>query len=306
MTVRTQPQPRFIVDTEDERSTSWPDGSTIFVKATQSHYILIDGGFILLSSVAGSGTVNSGAANRLAYYSALGTAVDDLAAITASRALVSDGSGLPTASSVTSTTLAFLDATSSVQTQLNAKAATNLSNVASVSVDVPMNSHKLTGLAAGTSNGDSVRYEQLPGVAGTITVWVSYTPTMGGFDTLTSSVWWKRNGDTLTVQGWGTSPTFSATNLSITLPGALAIDSAKIGTTSGRQLVGLGSIAQSGGTTDIIRIFFDGSDTAKVYFGNGAGGTTEFSKRTASSFFGAGTPTTAAFRFELPISGWSI
>lgn len=45
----------------------------------------------------------------------------DAAAITPARALVSDANGIPTHSTVTSTTLAFLDATSSVQTQLNAK-----------------------------------------------------------------------------------------------------------------------------------------------------------------------------------------
>ena len=44
-----------------------------------------------------------------------------LAALTASRVLVSDGSGVVTPSSVTSTTLGYLDATSSVQTQLNGK-----------------------------------------------------------------------------------------------------------------------------------------------------------------------------------------
>lgn len=42
------------------------------------------------------------------------------ASLTASRALVSDANGLPTASSVTSTTLGYLDATSSIQTQLTA------------------------------------------------------------------------------------------------------------------------------------------------------------------------------------------
>ena len=31
------------------------------------------------------------------------------------------------------------------------------------SANLPMNSHKLTGLAAGTTNGDSVRYEQISG-----------------------------------------------------------------------------------------------------------------------------------------------
>lgn len=54
-----------------------------------------------------------GAAAAIAY--------SKLAALTASRVLVSDGSGVVSASSVTSTTLGYLDATSSVQTQLDAK-----------------------------------------------------------------------------------------------------------------------------------------------------------------------------------------
>lgn len=48
-------------------------------------------------------------------------ALSKLATVTASRALVSDGSGSISASSVTATTLGYLDATSSVQTQLDAK-----------------------------------------------------------------------------------------------------------------------------------------------------------------------------------------
>ncbi|CAB4199978.1 hypothetical protein UFOVP1351_18 [uncultured Caudovirales phage] len=49
-------------------------------------------------------------------------AFSKMAALTASRVLVSDGSGVVSASSVTSTTLGYLDATSSVQTQLDGKA----------------------------------------------------------------------------------------------------------------------------------------------------------------------------------------
>lgn len=45
----------------------------------------------------------------------------DAAAITPARALISDANGIPTHSTVSSTTLAFLDATSSVQTQLDGK-----------------------------------------------------------------------------------------------------------------------------------------------------------------------------------------
>ena len=47
-----------------------------------------------------------------------------LAALTPSRVLVSDGSGIVGPSAITSTTLGFLDTTSSVQTQLNGKQAT--------------------------------------------------------------------------------------------------------------------------------------------------------------------------------------
>lgn len=57
-------------------------------------------------------------------------ALSKLAAVTASRVLVSDGSGLVSASSVTSTTLGFLDATSSIQTQLNATEKTANKGVA--------------------------------------------------------------------------------------------------------------------------------------------------------------------------------
>ncbi len=88
-------------------------------------YYVGDGAYAQVAGGGGgSGTVNTGAINRLAYYPGNGTIVDDLTAITANRALISNASGLPIASTVTSTTLAFLDATSSVQTQLNSKQAT--------------------------------------------------------------------------------------------------------------------------------------------------------------------------------------
>ncbi|MHB8842203.1 MAG: hypothetical protein ACYC56_10560, partial [Candidatus Aquicultor sp.] len=61
-------------------------------------------------------------------------AMSDLPAITASKVLVSDGSGYVAASAVSNTTLDYLDATSSIQTQLNAKQAayTNLTSIGSL------------------------------------------------------------------------------------------------------------------------------------------------------------------------------
>lgn len=76
------------------------------------------------TTAPGSGTVNSGNQYRIAYYATSGTAVSEAPAITASRVLVSDANGVPTHSSVTTTTLGYLDATSSIQTQLNGKQAT--------------------------------------------------------------------------------------------------------------------------------------------------------------------------------------
>jgi len=52
-----------------------------------------------------------------------------LSAVTIDRVLVSDQDGFLSASSVTSVTLAFLDASSSIQTQLNAKASASLDNL---------------------------------------------------------------------------------------------------------------------------------------------------------------------------------
>lgn len=66
------------------------------------------------------GGTNSGTAlnnNRIMRSS--GGAITEAPAITVNRALVSDANGIPIASSVTDTTLGYLDVTSSVQTQLN-------------------------------------------------------------------------------------------------------------------------------------------------------------------------------------------
>lgn len=68
-------------------------------------------------SKGGTNSGNALANNRIMQSS--GGAIVEAPAINANRALVSDANGIPVASSVTATTLGFLDATSSVQTQLN-------------------------------------------------------------------------------------------------------------------------------------------------------------------------------------------
>lgn len=71
--------------------------------------------------VANGGTNTSSALNNNRVMISNTGAIREATAITAARALISDADGIPVASSVTDTTLAFLDATSSVQTQLNNK-----------------------------------------------------------------------------------------------------------------------------------------------------------------------------------------
>lgn len=59
-------------------------------------------------------------------------AMSDLPALTANRVLLSDVSGYISASTVTNTTLGYLDATSSIQTQLNGKQATITGGASSI------------------------------------------------------------------------------------------------------------------------------------------------------------------------------
>lgn len=69
-----------------------------------------------------NGKVNGGAANRLTYYAADGTHVDDLPDITPSKVLVSNANGLPVAANPTTTEINFIAGlTSPVQTQFNGK-----------------------------------------------------------------------------------------------------------------------------------------------------------------------------------------
>lgn len=75
-----------------------------------------------LATLAGTETFTnksiSGSANTFS-----NIPVNTLAALTASRVVVTDGSGFISAASTTTTTLGYLDATSSVQTQLDARVA---------------------------------------------------------------------------------------------------------------------------------------------------------------------------------------
>lgn len=75
---------------------------------------------------------------------AAGIAIDKLAAVTANRVIVSDASGFYSPSSVTTTTLGYLDPTSSIQSQLDNKVSNSLT---SANVFVGNGSNVATGVA---------------------------------------------------------------------------------------------------------------------------------------------------------------
>ena len=115
-----------------------------------------------------SGAVNPGIANQLGYYATSTDAISGLPLITANRALISNGSGLPVASTVTATTLAFMDATSSVQTQINS--VTTTANAAlpksggTMTGSINMGASKITNMADGTANTDAATVQQVNAV----------------------------------------------------------------------------------------------------------------------------------------------
>lgn len=100
--------------------------------------------------------VKDGGITNAKIAAAAGINLNKLEATTASRALVSDGSGFVSASAVTATELGYLDGvTSALQTQLDGKASTALSNltVASLAAEsllVGSSSSAVSALAAGT------------------------------------------------------------------------------------------------------------------------------------------------------------
>ena len=76
-----------------------------------------------------SGTVSSGTQYRIGYYAATGATISQAAAITASRALVSDANGVPTHATTTATELGYVSGvTSAIQTQIDGKISASSTN----------------------------------------------------------------------------------------------------------------------------------------------------------------------------------
>lgn len=87
-------------------------------------------------AVANGGTNSSTALNNNRVMQSSGGKIQEAAAITASRALVSDANGIPTHATTTATEIGFVNGvTSAIQTQLNTKAAAATALLARIKVE---------------------------------------------------------------------------------------------------------------------------------------------------------------------------
>jgi hypothetical protein len=132
----------------------------------------------------------------------------------------------------------------------------------------------------------------------------TFTP--NNFGTISASnFWWTRSGDRFIVEHSSfTCGTPSASAASVTLP--FTMDSTKFSNTTSVQQVGTWLVianAAFGSTNNFGPIFYDGSDTAKVYFAQ-ASSTTAFTKANGTNISASGN--IIAMNFNVPISGWGI
>lgn len=110
-----------MVDDSTKISLVYTDGTPSLVADIVAGS-LVDADISTSAAIARS-KIATATANRLVVNADTTGALSEAAAITAARVLISDANGIPVHSSVTSTTLGYLDATSSIQTQLDAKLA---------------------------------------------------------------------------------------------------------------------------------------------------------------------------------------
>jgi len=103
--------------------------------------------------IANGGTNSSASLNNNRVMVSSGSAIVEAAAITASRALVSDSNGVPTHSAVTTTELGYVSGvTSSIQTQLGAKLALAGGTMSGA---INMGTNAITNLASPTNPSDA-------------------------------------------------------------------------------------------------------------------------------------------------------
>jgi hypothetical protein len=147
----------FLVGNDSNVATAvQPTGDVTF---TNAGVFSISVGAIVDTDINASAAITrsklaTGSAYRVVVNDASGV-MTDAGAITASRILISDSNGIPTHSSIASSVLNYLDATSSIQTQLDSKLTVDITDVAAGDL-IHYNGTSWINIAIGT-NGQVLR-----------------------------------------------------------------------------------------------------------------------------------------------------
>lgn len=136
------------------------------------------------------------------------------------------------------------------------------------------------------------------------------TVTFDGCGTTTShDVRYQRIGDRMYCQGEALCGTVAASTFAINLPTGLTIDTAKITSSTGAQLVGNlhritnSAIAYPATSTGPFHLFYDGSTSGKIFLAITAGAVAfTFTKVLGSTCFSNSDQMT--FQFNVPITNW--
>lgn len=148
---------------------------------------------------------------------------------------------------------------------------------------------------------------QIVGSAPAIGNWQSspaFTPNGFGATTNNDKILWRRNGGSLEGQGKFTAGSTAASTASLSLPSGLAIDSVNA---SANHPLGTGRTITSSSANvwtdgNATTIFYDGSDTSKVYFASASAGGT-YTKVNGNNIAISSVDFTV--KFSVPIAGWA-
>lgn len=138
------------------------------------------------------------------------------------------------------------------------------------------------------------------------TDWIAYTPTFSaGLGTVTSvSAWYRRVGDSIQVMANWSNGTVAASLASMTLPGSLQVDTAKLKTVgSTSALIGQWVHDTNANETGSVLTYATGGNANQVYFGTSTIGTAKLTPQNGSSIMSSSNP--LSLMLEVPISGWS-
>lgn len=135
---------------------------------------------------------------------------------------------------------------------------------------------------------------------------LTFTPNSSAFGTVTNSTFFSRRvGDSLEVQCYWACGTVGAAASHISLPTSHTLDTAKMGSTAGTVLLGVGARVPTGAASGIggatLYIYYDGSNADRVLITDQSNSAV-FNARNGSSIFSNSDG--FAGRFTIPISGW--